>query len=177
LTSNLSPEVLSVCNNASWALGEIAIKVGAEIKPYVESILIRLMPIQNNNKLHRNLLENTAITIGRLGLVCPDVVSSHLSEFIQQWCLSLRNIRDDTEKDSAFRGLCNMIKFNPAGVVNSFPYLCDAIASWQNPKSDLRDMFFQILHGFKNSLGNEWDSYFNSFPPTLRMLLQERYKL
>jgi len=127
--------------------------------------------------LHRNLLENTAITIGRLGLVCPDAVASHLSEFIQQWCLSLRNIRDDIEKASAFSGLCNMIKYNPTGVVNSFPYLCDAIASWQNPKSDLREMFFQIQHGFKNSLGTEWDSYFNSFPSSLRNALQERYKL
>jgi len=29
----------------------------------------------------------------------------------------LRNIRDNEEKDSAFRGICVMIGVNPAGVV------------------------------------------------------------
>lgn len=32
-------------------------------------------------------------------------------------CSSLRNIRDNEEKDSAFRGICVMIGVNPAGVV------------------------------------------------------------
>lgn len=31
-------------------------------------------------------------------------------------CTSLRNIRDNEEKDSAFRGICNMISVNPGGV-------------------------------------------------------------
>lgn len=32
-------------------------------------------------------------------------------------CTSLRNIRDNEEKDSAFRGICVMIGVNPGGVV------------------------------------------------------------
>ena len=32
-------------------------------------------------------------------------------------CTSLRNIRDNEEKDSAFRGICTMIRVNPGGVV------------------------------------------------------------
>lgn len=32
-------------------------------------------------------------------------------------CTSLRNIRDNEEKDSAFRGICMMIGVNPGGVV------------------------------------------------------------
>lgn len=32
-------------------------------------------------------------------------------------CTSLRNIRDNEEKDSAFRGICTMISVNPGGVV------------------------------------------------------------
>lgn len=32
-------------------------------------------------------------------------------------CSSLRNIRDNEEKDSAFRGICTMITVNPGGVV------------------------------------------------------------
>ena len=32
-------------------------------------------------------------------------------------CTSLRNIRDNDEKDSAFRGICALIGVNPGGVV------------------------------------------------------------
>ena len=48
--------------------------------------------------------------------------------------LLLRNIRDNDEKDSAFRGMCQMISVNPAGVVPDFIFFCDAVASWLNPQ-------------------------------------------
>ena len=32
LGSNLNPEYISVCNNATWAIGEIAIKMGMSIR-------------------------------------------------------------------------------------------------------------------------------------------------
>lgn len=51
----------------------------------------------------------------------------------------MRNIRDNEEKDSAFRGMCQMITVNPAGVVPDFIFFCDAAASWSNPKSDLHE--------------------------------------
>ena len=50
-----------------------------------------------------------------------------------------RNIRDNDEKDSAFRGMCQMISVNPAGVVPDFIFFCDAVASWLNPQ-----VFLQI---------------------------------
>ncbi|CAB4054006.1 TNPO1 [Lepeophtheirus salmonis] len=59
------------------------------------------------------------------------------------WCTSLRNIRDNDEKDSAFRGMCQMISVNPGGVASDFIFFCDAVASWQNPHPDLKDMFFR----------------------------------
>lgn len=59
-------------------------------------------------------------------------------------CTSLRNIRDNEEKDSAFRGVCHMINVNPGGVVQDFIFFCDAIASWSQPKADLKEMFFKV---------------------------------
>lgn len=67
-------------------------------------------------------------------------------------CTSLRNIRDNDEKDSAFRGMCQMIQVNPSGVVPDFMFFCDAVASWSHPKDDLKEMFTKILHGFKNQV-------------------------
>lgn len=86
-----------------------------------------------------------AITLGRLGLVSAEEVAPFLAQFIRQWCASLRNIRDNDEKDSAFRGLCLMISLNPGALVNDFIYFCDALASWINPRPDLKEMFYKVL--------------------------------
>ena len=105
-----------------------------------------------------------AITIGRLGYVCPEEVAPSLQQFIRPWfgnlfkffvvkiinvlpffrCSSLRNIRDNEEKDSAFRGICAMIRVNPGGVVQDFIFFCDAVASWTNPVPDLKHMFHEV---------------------------------
>ena len=115
LTQQLDPAYVSVCNNASWAIGEITVKVGAEMTPYVEGVLQRLIGIMARSAegLNRSLLENSAITIGRLGMVAPQVVAPHLGTFIAPWCVALRNIRDDVEKEHAFIGLCQMVQLNP----------------------------------------------------------------
>ena len=59
----------------------------------------------------------------------------------------MRNIRDNEEKDSAFRGVCAMITINPAGVVQDFIFFCDAVASWVNPKQDLKETFHKVCNG------------------------------
>ncbi|XP_055769501.1 transportin-2-like [Salvelinus fontinalis] len=173
---NLNPEFISVCNNATWAIGEIAMQMGSDMQPYVGLVLNNLVEIINRPNTPKTLLENTAITIGRLGYVCPQEVSPMLQQFIRPWCTSLRNIRDNEEKDSAFRGICMMIGVNPAGVVQDFIFFCDAVASWVSPKDDLRDMFYKILHGFKDQVGEEnWQQFSEQFPPLLKERLSACY--
>ena len=72
---------------------------------------------------------------------------THTHTHTNDRCISLRNIRDNEEKDSAFRGVCNMISVNPGGVVEDFIFFCDAIASWINPKQDLKEMFHKVRVG------------------------------
>jgi len=176
LVTNLQPEYISVCNNATWAIGEISIQLGPEMRPFVTVILNQLINIINRENTPKTLLENTAITIGRLGCVCAEDVAPHLPRFIRLWCASLRNIRDNDEKDSAFRGVCAMISVNPSGIIQDFIYFCDAIASWVNPKDDLKQMFKQILHGFKSQLGDEnWKKITEPFPAMLRERLAQVY--
>lgn len=85
LSMNLNPEYISVCNNAIWAIGEIAIQYGADMSQYIGILLEPLIEIINRPNTPKTLLENTAITIGRLGLVCPVQVSPHLQSFIRVW--------------------------------------------------------------------------------------------
>lgn len=69
-------------------------------------------------------------------------------------CTSLRSIRDNEEKDSAFRGMCQMITVNPAGVVPDFIFFCDAVASWSAPKEDLKEMFQKVKWQPKRLMGS-----------------------
>lgn len=40
-------------------------------------------------ELNKSLVENSAITIGRLAWVCPELVSPHMEHFMQAWCIAL----------------------------------------------------------------------------------------
>lgn len=176
LGQNLNPEYISVCNNATWAIGEISIKLGADTRPFIPLVLTQLIEIINRPDTPKTLLENTAITIGRLGYVCPHDVAPMLQQFVRQWCVSLRNIRDNEEKDSAFRGMCQMIQVNPAGVIADFIFFCDAVASWITPKDDLKEVFVKILHTFKAQVGEEnWKRFSDQFPPQLKDRLSSLY--
>jgi len=37
-----------------------------------------------------------------------------------------------------------MINVNPGGVVQDFIFFCDAVASWSQPKQDLKEMFYKV---------------------------------
>ena len=59
LGANLNPDSLSVCNNATWAIGEISVKLGAETRPYIPMFLNQLVVIINISTTPKTLLENT----------------------------------------------------------------------------------------------------------------------
>ncbi|ORY34979.1 putative importin beta-2 subunit [Naematelia encephala] len=175
-----APDCVSVCNNAAWAAGEIALQYNgdaAPLEPFVPALVERLVPILLNPKSPKSLSENAAVTIGRLGLTCPALVAPNLSTFAQAWCKALWEIKDNDEKDSAFRGFCMMISVNPGGLDNSFIWFCNAVVKWQHPSSQLDQMFRQILQGFKNSLGSAWEQSISTFPPVIRQRLAERYNV
>lgn len=71
-----------------------------------------------------------------------------------------------------------MINVNAAGIIHDFIFFCDAVASWTQPKEDLKDMFHKILHGFKNQVGEEnWKKFSEQFPGPLRERLSVSYNV
>lgn len=85
----------------------------------MQPLIERLIPILiNNAKSPRSLVENAAVTIGRIALAAPNVVAPHLDIFAAQWCQALWEIKDNAEKDSAFKGFCSLIEVNPNGIQN-----------------------------------------------------------
>ncbi|CAO1631359.1 unnamed protein product [Parajaminaea phylloscopi] len=216
LISQIEPEPsfanVSVCNNAAWAAGEIALQYGAladasasssgsgaaggpsssstapntatpkqppaDFAQFVEPLIQKLIPVLLSPKSVKSLTENSAVTIGRLGLVAPTLVAPHLEIFFESWCQSLWDIKDNEEKDSAFRGLCEMIKSNPNGAVKGFIYFCNAVVRWTTPSRELNDMFSQILFGFKEMSGDQgWDGMKSQLPEPIAVRLRERYNI
>lgn len=45
--------------------------------------------IANMQELNKSLVENSAITLGRLSWACPEVISPHMEHFMQPWCAAL----------------------------------------------------------------------------------------
>ncbi|KAJ9186404.1 hypothetical protein P3X46_001980 [Hevea brasiliensis] len=164
-------ESISVANNACWAIGELAIKVREEVSPVSMTVISCLVPILHHAEgLNRSLVENSAITLGRLAWVCPEIVSPHMEHFMQPWCAALSMIRDGVEKEDAFRGLCAIVRLNPSGALNSLVYMCRAIASWQAIRSeDLHNEVCQVLHAYKQMLRDgSWERCLLALEPLVK---------
>ncbi|KDN42248.1 hypothetical protein RSAG8_06915, partial [Rhizoctonia solani AG-8 WAC10335] len=167
-------EFVSACNNAAWTIGEVALHYGTdpEFAQWVTPLIQRLIPILLSPKSPKSLTENAAVTIGRLALVQPDMVSPHLEVFAQPWCQALSEIKDNDEKDSAFRGFCGLIERNPSGIAKAFVFFCNAVVRWTAPSQELNDLFSKILHGFKQMSGSQWDAQMAAFPEGIRERLR-----
>ncbi|KAH1231246.1 Transportin-1 [Glycine max] len=152
------------------------LRVHQEISPVVLTVISCLVPIlQHAEGLNKSLIENSAITLGRLAWVCPELVSPHMEHFMQSWCTALSMIRDDVEKEDAFRGLCAMVKANPSGALSSLVCMCKAIASWHEIRSeDLHNEVCQVLHGYKQMLRNgAWDQCMSALEPPVKEKLSK----
>lgn len=166
---------LTVCNNACWCLGEMAVsEVNRDvIKPFTDQIVRKLMVIFQSPRINKSLAQNISITLGRLGLINPEAVAQHLDKIAKQWCVSLRYVKGDNdnedEKYQAYKGLCYTIARNTKAIKKDFPYFCSAIVQYQNPRHDLHQIFKGILHVFKKDGGAEnWNNYISKFPEDLQ---------
>ncbi|KAE9408726.1 ARM repeat-containing protein [Gymnopus androsaceus JB14] len=171
-------EFVSASNNAAWSVGEVALRYGRddpEFQEWVNPLILRLIPILLHPKAPRSLHENAAVSIGRIGLMHPGLVAPHLPEFAQAWCQALYEIRDNEEKDSAFRGLCTMVQVNPAGIAKSLLWFCNSIVRWNQPSPELNNMFTTLLQGFKQHDEAGWAAQVASFPPVIQERLAARY--
>ncbi|CAH2051514.1 unnamed protein product [Thlaspi arvense] len=178
LSANLIRENISVANNACWAIGELAVKVRQEVSPIVTNVVSSLgLILQHGEGVNKSLVENSAITLGRLAWIRPDLVAPHMEHFMKPWCLALSTVRDDIEKEDAFRGLCAVVKVNPSGGVSSLVFICKAIASWHEIRSeDVNNEVSQVLNGYKHMLGNSWAECLAALDPPVKERLA-RYQV
>ena len=89
---------LSVCNNSCWCIGEFVMKFNEQTAPYLARVREKLVAILQFEKLSKALAQNVSLTLGRVGLWQPQETAEVLEKIIKPWCLSLRYIKDSTEK-------------------------------------------------------------------------------
>lgn len=170
----------TVSNNASWAIGEICVKVGPEfMTPYVDDVLQALVSVlqrQQSSPQHV-LMQNVCITLGRLGLVCGPAVGKGFPEFARVWLEVMRNARLDFEKVTAFQGLINMIKANPQGCMPCVPQLVGAICSFYPVPPPLQPSFQEILASYKQNLGANWPAVHSQLPQDTQNRLAHMYQI
>jgi hypothetical protein len=85
---NLDFDYPMVCNNASWTVGELAIKVGGlAMAPYITRLMHSFIQILHEKDIPTTLTENVAITVGRLGVTNTIHLASYLSDYLEVWCM------------------------------------------------------------------------------------------
>ncbi|KAI3424477.1 hypothetical protein D9Q98_010027 [Chlorella vulgaris] len=173
----INQRTLSACNNAAWSMGELAIKCSSdELRPIALPALEQLALILQvpTGALPRSLVENAAITLGRIAWMCPEPLAPHAAAFLGPWCAALRGIRDDIEKEHAFLGLCAVLRLNPQGAGNCFTPLCEAIVSWRHVGCEgLHNELIQLMQGYKLQLTGmgQWDAAMASLTPPVQQKL------
>ncbi|RVX15914.1 Transportin-1 [Vitis vinifera] len=59
------------------------------ILPQVLNCLVPSSNPSTGRGFNKSLVENSAITLGRLAWVCPEIVALHMEHFMQSWCTAL----------------------------------------------------------------------------------------
>jgi len=170
----------TVSNNASWAIGEICVKVGPDfMSNYLEDIvgaLIQALARQNGQRQHL-LMQNVCITLGRLGVVSGHQMGKQFEQFARLWCMVMQEVRPDNEKINAFQGLCNMIKANPQVGLSCPAEMAGAISTLCPAPPNLEPQFREILTGYKQQLGPNWANLWAQMPADVKARLQHMYQL
>lgn len=188
LVVSLNPEYMQCANNATWALGEVVMMAGllpgdipldrgAVQNVLLEQALPSLIRSVNLSQVSTTLVENSAIALGRIGLVMPDAVAPHLEAFAEPACVALRSICDDTDKEHTFSGINAMVKLNPGSIMKCFSTYAEAVAHWNHTPPKLELEFRMIFVGYKNSLREQWPALYDTCPDDLKRYLERRFAI
>lgn len=178
--ANVIAVSMSVCNNASWAAGELAVRTPPDVlRPYVAPLAQCMVSILDMRMVNRALGENAAITLGRLAMVCPEELQGGLGHFGASWCSALRRLRDGVEKEHGFQGLCKLIQMNPSAITDKLAAFVEAVASWRVCRNnELVATMGQLVVGFKDHVGPEkWAVVKRDLEPGVVRKLAETYNV
>jgi hypothetical protein len=139
-----------VVNNACWAAGEISMRHGKAMAPYVAELLVRCRNILNNELVPDSVSENAAIALGRCGLENAELLAPELSTFSSRFLQTMSEMEPSEEKATAFQGFTMIVGRNPQAMEKDLVKFFEAIARYRdlnlrNPiKQELHDIFQNV---------------------------------
>ncbi|KRT85729.1 Armadillo repeat containing protein [Oryctes borbonicus] len=172
---NLDKRFDGACNNAAWVIGKLCLAMGKNIEPYLGQIFEHFVEILQSCNGSKAMYQTVAISLCTLGLVCPDEIAQQLGTILRPCCQAMRNVRDCDEKEIGFRGMCELVVRNPTALMTDFIYFCDAVASWNTIKPDVKEIIRNILLSIKQQCGEDWLVMYEQFPLMLRARLEVLY--
>lgn len=150
----------SVINNACWSCGEIAMKEGSGMGPYVEQLYQRLLGIISNPEVPASVNENAVIALGRLGVDCSQTLAPHLGEFAKPFLQMIGPVEYTDEKANAFLGFNRTVEKNPQAMENCLVEYFKASAAYaRHANSDRGSESGNLAESFQRV------SYDNLLPP------------
>lgn len=181
--SAIRTEKVNTCNNACWALGKMALNVGAPFASAVPAILPLMVSILNRTNSNPILVQNSAWVVGILAENAPAAVISTPCEqpagawpgWCTWWLKAVGHMKDDSEKEQACKGICKVVLTNPAASAPALPYLamCFAAAFEPSPPQQLRTTMSQILNQYRSAIPqDQWRGLWNQWNPVLQNKLQ-----
>eukprot|EP00940_MAST-03C_sp_MAST-3C-sp2_P002981 g2981.t1 len=194
LVASANPVHFDVCNNASWALGEIAFHVlrnpsFASAAPPAATItqgLVRMIQLLVNTDVDDDLRFNAAIAIGRIALVQRAAVVSRVSSFAKQWYALLRDRFADDESISAFQGMSGVVRASAGIFLQDMELLSEffaAVATFGESggvvPDALRHEFGAVLGQFKTALVTRgaWQGFRTAIRDPLSSRLTQLYRV
>ncbi|AMD19088.1 HBR187Cp [Eremothecium sinecaudum] len=166
---NDDPEATSCVNNAVWSLGLIAER--NDIREYIIDIVRAVLDLfTSTNTSQKYVLENLAVTIGRLAIFHAEQLALEpftSEELLRKWCTIAKDLQDTEEKVSCYGGFLKILKLMDSSKNLSsralYQFICglskgiphDTLISWQQ---DLYVIFLRhqaeldvVIPGLKES--------------------------
>lgn len=169
-----------VVNNACWSAGEIAMRHGKDMGPWVPELLQRFAETMGNPRVPKGLCENAVIALGRLGLHSSDLLAPALPTFADEFLGAMRDVDASEEKATAFKGFSIVVGRNPQAMEKVLLDYFTSIAQYQdmnlrNPiKQELHEVFQGVLNVYKQMIP-QFDGFVGQLRPQDQQSLKSNY--
>lgn len=167
---------VNLCMNASWALGELAVRVpvSKEVAEEAFSRLRRILARDHN----AGLLRNVAITICRLAPLCAPLLASLLHETGPYLVTPLLSVKGP-DRASSHVMLLRLFTMNATAALAQLPRIATLLHSWTALKSDLPPAVRQQAKElFKILMSNaaEWQRRWAAVSADMQQYIEQQLK-
>ncbi|PMB68051.1 Transportin-1 [Beauveria bassiana] len=170
-----------VVNNACWSAGEIAVRYGDGMKPFVQDLMTKFVEMMGNPRVPRGLVENAATALGRLGQNNAHIMAHGLGNYAALYLGAMEDVVTMDEKASAMKGFTAIVRENPLAMEPVLLEYFSTIANYnmdlQNPlKQQLQAAFQDIINIYKANIP-QFDRFIGQLNSASQEKLRASYTL